>query len=98
MKIEEARRKIEKMLNDPYGSHGINAIKQLFKSLLDCGQGYMPDHPEGKSGPSGYLDSGNIAAVSKVLSDKQTTLELCHMVYYGEQWVAVPVINMGDDE
>lgn len=85
MKIEEARRKIEKKLNDPYGSHSINAIKQLFRCLLDCSQGYMPDHPEGKSGPSGFLDEDNRQALRMVLSDEKSTISLCHLIYYGKK-------------
>ena len=88
--IEEAKEKIARMLNDPYGSHGINAIKRLFASLLDCSMGLQVG--VGKGGPMGVLDEYNRQALRMVLSDEKTTIELCHMIYYGQ------VIAVGEEE
>ena len=83
MKIEEAKEKIKGMLNDPYGSGSINAIKRLFNALLDTSMGYDKTKKD-KSGPLGVLDLENMAALDAILSDRDARIELCHMVYYGD--------------
>lgn len=82
MDIEEAQERIQRMLNDPYGSGGINAVKRLFDSLMQCSMGFDPT--QDKSGPFGMLDEENREALGLVLSDRAATIKLCHHIYYGE--------------
>ena len=45
--------------------------------------GYDSHCEDGKSGPLGVLDLGNMAALNKVLNDREARLKICHAVYYG---------------
>ena len=87
MKIEEAKEAIASMLTDKYGSGSMDAVTALFNSLLETGMGYE-SREDGKSGPHGVLDTGNLTALSMVLSNIHATVELCHLVYYQRPYIA----------
>ena len=84
MKIEEAKEKIKGMLDDAYPSHSVRAIKRLFNALLDTSMG-LDRTKDKRSGPLGVLDLENMAALDAVLSDRDARIELCHMVFYGDE-------------
>ena len=62
MNIEKAKEQIAELLNDPYPSGSVRAVKELFAAMLKCGLGFKAG--VGKSGPLGVLDIGNIAAIN----------------------------------
>lgn len=87
MKLEEAKETIARMLTDKYGSGSMDAVTALFKALLNTGMGYE-SREDGRSGPIGCLDTFNMTALSMVIANRQTTLELCHLVYYQREYIA----------
>ena len=46
MNTNDAVRRIKGMLQDPYGSGSIDAVKALFKSLMHCGVGYTENRKD----------------------------------------------------
>jgi hypothetical protein len=87
MKIEEAKETIARMLTDKYGSGSMDAVKALFKSLLDTGMGYE-QREDRIGGPIGCLGTRNMTALSMVLANRQATVELCHLIYYQRPYIA----------
>jgi len=92
MKIEEAKEAIVELLNDPYPSGAVVAVKELFKAMLKCSLGWKEG--VGKSGPFGVLDLENTRAINMVMNDPEARIELCHMIYYGLQ--KQEIINEGE--
>ena len=82
MEIEQAKEQIAELLNDPYPSGAVRAVKELFTAMLKCSLGYKAG--VGKSGPLGVLDLENMTAINAVMNDPDARIELCHMLYYGE--------------
>ena len=82
MNIEQAKVAITELLNDPYPSGSVVAVKELFAAMLKCSLGFKSG--VGKSGPFGVLDLENTTAINMVMNDPEVRIELCHMVYYGK--------------
>ena len=82
MNKNAAVRKIKGMLQDPYGSGSIDAVKALFNALMHCGVGYTENRTDGKSSNFGCLDLGNHESLMVVLSDRATLREMVRMFYY----------------
>ena len=82
MNKNAAVRRIREMLQDPYGSGSIDAVKALFKSLMHCGVGYTENRKDGKSSNFGCLDLGNHEALMTVLTDRKVIRELVRQFYY----------------
>ena len=82
MNTNDAVRRIKGMLQDPYGSGSIDAVKALFKSLMHCGVGYTKNRKDGKSSNFGCLDLGNHEALMTVLTDRKIIRELVRQFYY----------------
>ena len=83
MNIEEAKEAITELLNDPYPSGSVVAVKELFAAMLKCSLGFKKGI--GKSGPHGVLDLENTMAINMVMNDPDARIELCHMIFYGTQ-------------
>ena len=71
-----------RLLQDPYGSGSIDAVKNLFRNLMHCGVGYTENRTDGKSSNFGCLDTGNHESLMVVLSDRATLREMVRMFYY----------------
>ena len=82
MNTNEAVRRIKEMLQDPYGSGSIDAVKALFQALMHCGVGYTENRTDRKSSNFGCLDLGNHEALMTVLTDRHTIRELVRQFYY----------------
>lgn len=82
MEMEAAKKNIEWLLSDKYGSGSINALKELFGCLMTLGVGYTPNREDLKSANSGVLDMGNHESLMTVLSDRETIRELVRRWYY----------------
>ena len=82
MNIEDAKEQIAELLSDPYPSGSVRAVKELFTAMLKCSLGYKAGI--GKSGPVGVLDLENMRAINTVMDNPDARIELCHMLYYGE--------------
>ena len=78
--IRNAKHRIIHFLTDPYGSGGIDKIKELFWALNSCSQGYIQG--QGKSGMIGYLDDSNREHLAIVLSDRDTMSSIARALYY----------------
>ena len=78
--LENAKLRIIHLLTDPFGSHGLDAIKELFWALNSCSQGYVQGQK--KSGMIGYLDDANRETLAIVLSDRETRTALARGLYY----------------
>lgn len=64
-------------LNDPMGSHGIDAIKRLFQALDDTSQGHV----------GGYLDLKNKALIETILGNPKLIKVISEMRYYGHKTI-----------
>ena len=82
IKLEDARNNIMRLLQDPYGSGSIDAVKNLFRNLMHCGVGYTEGREGGKSSNVGCLDTGNHESLMVVLSHRATLREMVRMFYY----------------
>lgn len=82
MNKNEAVRRIKRILQDPYGSGSIDAVKALFTALMHCGVGYTGNRQDKKSANHGCLDIGNHEALMTVLTDRNTIRELVRQFYY----------------
>ena len=82
MNTNEAVRRIKEMLQDPYGSGSIDAVKALFQALMHCGVGFTDNRKDRKSANFGCLDLGNHEALMTVLTDRNTIRELVRQFYY----------------
>ncbi len=82
IKLEDARNNIMRLLQDPYGSGSIDAVKNLFRNLMHCGVGYTGNRADGKSSNFGCLDLGNHESLMVVLSHTETLREMVRMFYY----------------
>ena len=75
-----------KMLNDPIGSHGIDAIKQLFQALDACGQGIV----------GGSLDLKNQALIETLLSKPELVRVISMMQYSGYESTTEAHMTLND--
>ena len=82
MEIEAAKKNVERLLSDKYGSGSINAMKELFSVLMKCGVGYTPNRDDKKSANHGPFDLNNHEALMTVLTDRETIRELVRRWYY----------------
>jgi len=82
IKLEDARNNIMRLLQDPYGSGSIDAVKNLFRNLMHCGVGLTEDREDLKSANYGCLDTGNHESLMVVLSHRETIREMVRMFYY----------------
>jgi hypothetical protein len=101
IKLEDARNNIMRLLQDPYGSGSIDAVKNLFQALVQCGVGYTEGREDGKSSNFGCLDLGNHESLMVVLSDRATLREMVRMFYYNfeetPEWPMTPEENHKDN-
>jgi hypothetical protein len=82
MEIETAKKNIEQLLSDKYGSGSIDALKELFGCLMTLGVGYTPNREDMKSANSGVLDLGNHESLMTILTDRDTIREMVRRWYY----------------
>jgi len=82
MNKNEAVKRIKDMLQDPYGSGSIDAVKNLFQALMHCGVGFTDNRKDRKSSNFGCLDLGNHEALMTVLTDRNIIRELVRQFYY----------------
>lgn len=94
IKLEDARNNIMRLLQDPYGSGSIDAVKNLFRNLMHCGVGLTTDREDKKSANYGCLDTGNHESLMVVLSHRETLREMVRMFYYNfeetPEWPMTP--------
>ena len=75
-----------KYLNDPMGSHGIDAIKRLFHALDDTSQGHV----------GGYLDLKNKALIETLLSKPELIRIISMMQYNGYECTNEAKVTLSD--
>ena len=80
----EAEARIIGMMKEHKDTGSGKAVRAVFDALNEAGMGFDKEAEGGKSGPIGVLGLGNIAALGKVLNDRDATIRICHAIYYGE--------------
>ena len=83
MEIEEAIETIMNMMIEHPNTNSGRAVRAVFDALLTASMGYDRNCEDGKSGPLGVLDLGNMAALNRVMCNKEARLKICHAIYYG---------------
>jgi hypothetical protein len=73
---QDAIEKVLRLLNDPYGSHGINAMKKVITALIQAGV---------TSAACGSLDRENCIALQSLLDNPDDLDKVARIYWWGEE-------------